>query len=296
MAMQQQQQEDEECINVRDRLTDNVLDLSLMSISKVPVQEIKPLRRATTLDLSNNRICIIESNFTDLTQLTQLDLSKNRITAICDDFGLLTNLRRLDLYKNQLTRLPLTFGRLRNLKYLDLQENPLNPTFKKLIGTCSDTSDCLAAASRAVEFMKQVERRVLDDRTKERKVREANQRLQEERQKLEAQKEAAATEADKPGANNEPEKSEKTRRRRKPVTQGNADADGKAKTRTKAELMPNGDSVSPGVRRSPILWVLMLLLLFATYLLYTKYSDALQMNRDGSLRESRDAILEEYIK
>ena len=35
-----QQDENDEKINVRDRLTDNVLDLSLMNISKVPVQEI----------------------------------------------------------------------------------------------------------------------------------------------------------------------------------------------------------------------------------------------------------------
>lgn len=39
MAMKQQDENDEK-INVRDRLTDNVLDLSLMNISKVPVQEI----------------------------------------------------------------------------------------------------------------------------------------------------------------------------------------------------------------------------------------------------------------
>uniref|UniRef100_A0A182QYZ2 Leucine-rich repeat-containing protein 59 n=1 Tax=Anopheles farauti TaxID=69004 RepID=A0A182QYZ2_9DIPT len=296
MATKQQDQ-NEENINVRDRLTDNVLDLSLMNISKVPVQAIKPLRRATTLDLSNNRISIIESNFTDLTQLTQLDLSKNRITFICDDFGLLTNLRRLDLYKNQLTRLPLTFGRLRNLKYLDLQENPLNPTFKKLIGTCSDTSDCLAAASRAVEFMKQVERRVLEDRTKERKVREAKeQRQQEEKLKLEVQRQIASEAECRSTVDNEPEKTEKTRRRRKPVTQGNTDTNAKEKTAAKAGHKPIGDGVSSGLRHSSMLWLLVLLLLIATYVLYTKHSDVLQMTRDGSIRESRDAILEEYIK
>lgn len=213
MAMKQQDENDEK-INVRDRLTDNVLDLSLMNISKVPVQEIKTLRRATILDLSNNRISIIESNFTDLTQLTQIDLSKNRITTICDDFGLLTNLRRLDLYKNQLTRLPLTFGRLKNLKYLDLKENPLNPAFKKIIGTCSDTNDCLVAATRAVDFMKQVERRVLDDRTKERKVRAEQQRLQQEqeRQKREREEEAAEEEENLLTSKSQTKRSAKERR------------------------------------------------------------------------------------
>uniref|UniRef100_A0A182P3J3 Leucine-rich repeat-containing protein 59 n=1 Tax=Anopheles epiroticus TaxID=199890 RepID=A0A182P3J3_9DIPT len=298
MAMKQN--ENEEKIYVRERLTDNVLDLSLMNISSVPVQEIKPLRRATVLDLSNNRISIIESNFTDLTQLTQIDLSKNRITSICDDFGLLTNLRRLDLYKNQLTRLPLTFGRLKNLKYLDLKENPLNPAFKKLIGTCSDTNDCLVAATRAVEFMKQVERRVMDDRAKERKVREERQRqLDEDRQRLQKEK---ATEEEKPV---DEQKADKAKRKRKQAgAQGetiNCD-DAKAKTTSKAKAKTNqggtkqNAAAASGFRHSSILWLLMLLLLAGTYMLYTKYNDVLQMAREGTVRETREAILEEYIK
>ncbi|XP_049545518.1 leucine-rich repeat-containing protein 59-like [Anopheles darlingi] len=168
--------EENEEINVRERLCDNLLDLSLLNISTVPVDEIKALRRATILDLSNNRITTIGSDFLALTQITQLDLSKNRITSICDDFGQLTSLRRLDLYNNQITRLPLTFGRLKNLKYLDLKNNPLNPALSKKIGTFSDTNDCLAAASRAVELMNSIEQMMLRDCNEEIAKREAEER------------------------------------------------------------------------------------------------------------------------
>lgn len=40
----------------------------------------------------------------------------------------------------------------------------------------------------------------------------------------------------------------------------------------------------------------MLLLLVATYLLYTRYNDVLHMAREGTVREARETILEEYIK
>uniref|UniRef100_A0A182JNY0 Leucine-rich repeat protein soc-2 homolog n=1 Tax=Anopheles christyi TaxID=43041 RepID=A0A182JNY0_9DIPT len=270
MAMKQN--ENEENINVRERLTDNVLDLSLMNISKVPVQEI--------------------SNFTDLTQLTQIDLSKNRITSICDDFGLLTNLRRLDLYKNQLTRLPLTFGRLKNLKYLDLKENPLNPTIKKLIGTCSDTNDCLVAATRAVDLMKQVERRVLEDRTKERKAREEKQRmLEEERQKREME---TAVEEEKPV---DEHKSDKSKRKRKPVTaQGEANNcdDPKGKnSKAKAKINTKNNSPASGFNFSSISWLLLLLLFAAVCL---NIYNMPQMFHEGTVRETHETILEEYIK
>ncbi|XP_052872120.1 leucine-rich repeat-containing protein 59-like [Anopheles cruzii] len=178
--MPKQSKDDSEKINVRERLTDNQLDLSLMNISTVPVNEIKALRRATILDLSNNRIGAIKSDFLALTQLTQLDLSKNRITSICDDFGQLTNLRRLDLYNNQITRLPLSFGRLKNLKYLDLKNNPLHPEFGKKIGTFSDTSDCLGAAVRAVELMKTIEQMMISDCMGEIELRDSAKQLKQD--------------------------------------------------------------------------------------------------------------------
>ncbi|KFB36669.1 AGAP007632-PA-like protein [Anopheles sinensis] len=205
--------ENGEKINVRDRLTDNLLDLSLMNVSEIPVDEIKNLRRATVLDLSNNRITQIKSNFADLIQLTVLDLSKNRITSICDDFGLLTNLRRLDLYSNQITRLPLTFGRLKNLKYLDLQNNPLHAEFKNMVGLCSDNNDCLNAAKRAVHFMKQVEKNVVEARIKERQEQQQAAQLAI----VQLKEEKALAE----GHSTDDTKSDKIKRKRKQDNTGN---------------------------------------------------------------------------
>lgn len=165
-------QDDREKINVRERLTDNVLDLSLMNISVVPVNDIKPLKRATVLDLSNNVIIEINSNFTTLVQLTKLDLSNNKIRQISDDFGNLVNLRHLDLYNNHIERLPLSFGRLKKLKYLDLKNNRLNPVFSKIIGTCTDQKDCMEAARKAVSFMVDIEQQVLEERRKDKEAKE----------------------------------------------------------------------------------------------------------------------------
>uniref|UniRef100_A0A8D8JG29 Leucine-rich repeat-containing protein 59 n=1 Tax=Culex pipiens TaxID=7175 RepID=A0A8D8JG29_CULPI len=167
--------DESEKINVREKLNHNVLDLSLMNISSVPVNEIKTLKRATILDLSNNVISIINTDFTSLIQLTKIDLSKNKIRSIADDFGNLINLRHLDLYDNQIERLPLSFGRLKKLKYLDLKNNPLNPVFSKIIGTCTDQKDCIEAARKAVAFMADIEQQVIEDRRKERELREVSE-------------------------------------------------------------------------------------------------------------------------
>lgn len=173
--------DDQEKINVRERLTDNVLDLSLMNISTIPVDDIKPLKRATVLDLSNNIITIINKDFSSLVQLTKLDLSKNKIKLITDDFGNLVNLRHLDLYNNQIERLPLSFGRLKKLKYLDLKNNPLNPGFSKIVGTCTDQRDCIEAARKAVSFMADIEQQVLEERRKEREQKDMEIRQLQEK-------------------------------------------------------------------------------------------------------------------
>ncbi|XP_055628455.1 leucine-rich repeat-containing protein 59 [Toxorhynchites rutilus septentrionalis] len=185
MSKRSKNKVEQDKINVRERLTDNVLDLSLMNISIIPVADIKTLKRATILDLSNNIITSINVDFTQLVQLTKLDLSKNKIKLITDEFGNLANLRHLDLYNNQIERLPLSFGRLKKLRYLDLKNNPLNPGFSKIIGTCSDQKDCIEAARKAVSFMADIEKQVLEERRKERelKILEMNQ-LQEKIQEI----------------------------------------------------------------------------------------------------------------
>lgn len=199
-------QDDGEKINVRERLTENVLDLSLMNISVVPVNDIKPLKRATVLDLSNNVITTINSDFTTLVQLTKLDLSNNKIRLIADDFGNLINLRHLDLYNNQIERLPLSFGRLKKLKYLDLKNNRLNPVFSKIIGTCTDQKDCMEAARKAVSFMVDIEQQVLEERRKEKEQKEleAQKSLQEKSIQESKQSEKPNVEKKKKNKNKKP--------------------------------------------------------------------------------------------
>ena len=112
--------------NLRDKLEDNQLDLSLMQLTEVPVKEIvsnhiftpekllsfidfqSELPKGTHVDLSNNLLTWLPENFPTLTHIVQLDLSKNQLTELPEYFGQLKSLRHLDLYSNQLTRLPVS--------------------------------------------------------------------------------------------------------------------------------------------------------------------------------------------
>ncbi|CRK86861.1 CLUMA_CG000687, isoform A [Clunio marinus] len=184
-------------INVKDRLEDNVLDLSLSEIEHVPVKDIATVKRATVLDLSNNNIKFLPKNFgTYLTHLTRLDLSKNQLKFLTDDFGNLINLKHLDLYNNQLESLPVTFGHLIKLRYLDMKGNPLQPALLKVVGPCLTSKDCLEAAKQVIPFMKVLEAEFLRDQKK--KEEEEQQRkekeIQEERNRVWQAKKAARKE------------------------------------------------------------------------------------------------------
>ncbi|CAB4064258.1 unnamed protein product [Lepeophtheirus salmonis] len=87
--------------NLKDKLEDDVLDLSVMQLESIPVKEIAPLTKGTTLDLSNNLLTSVPDNFSILTHLIKLDLSKNQIVELPEYFGNLKSLRHLDLYSNQ---------------------------------------------------------------------------------------------------------------------------------------------------------------------------------------------------
>ncbi|XP_058987709.1 leucine-rich repeat-containing protein 59-like [Musca domestica] len=140
-------------INVKDKVDDNVCDLSLCELKEVPVKEIASFKRVNVLDLSSNLLMSLGKNFIILTRLVKLDLSKNQIKFLPDDFGLLRNLRHLDLYDNQLEHLPLSFGDLTNLRYLDLKGNPLTPALAKIVGINMTMKDCQDSAKRTVKFM-----------------------------------------------------------------------------------------------------------------------------------------------
>ncbi|KAM7358877.1 uncharacterized protein ACRADG_003672 [Cochliomyia hominivorax] len=140
-------------VNVKEKVEDNVCDLSLSELREIPVKEIASFKRVNVLDLSSNRLMSLGKNFSTLTRLVKLDLSKNQIKFLPEDFGLLRNLRHLDLYNNQLEHLPLSFGDLINLRYLDLKGNPLTPALAKIVGICTTTKDCQDSAKRTVKFM-----------------------------------------------------------------------------------------------------------------------------------------------
>ncbi|XP_063590112.1 leucine-rich repeat-containing protein 59-like [Penaeus indicus] len=207
--------------NLRDKLEGNELDLSMMSLTEIPVKEIAALPRATKIDLSNNQLTSLPSNFAiALTNVTRVDLSSNKLKDLPSNIHLLQNLQYLDLYNNQLTDLPVTFCQLRKLKWLDLKGNNLNPTLRKVAGDCLNKKECEAAARNVIAHLKQ------------RQVQMENERLQ--RLKREEEMEAARLRA-------EEEKQAKKRAERKA-----------AKEKKKAEQVPLIKVKSEANGRTPV--------------------------------------------
>ncbi|XP_014779259.1 leucine-rich repeat-containing protein 59, partial [Octopus bimaculoides] len=175
----------------KDKLDGKELDLGMCSLSTISVRDIALLPRATSLNLSYNRLTQLPSNFcSSLTHLTRLDLSNNSLTELPDDFGSLVNLKHLDLLGNQLTLLPLTFGELAKLKWLDVKDNPLNPVLHSVAGDCLNDAECRKCASLLVSYMKQFRadfERLEEAREIRRAEREAA-RLEVRRQKEKAKK------------------------------------------------------------------------------------------------------------
>jgi len=168
-------------INVKDRLEENVLDLSLSEIEHIPVKDIAAVRRATVLDLSSNNIKFLPKNFgSSLVHLSRLDLSKNQLKFLTEDFCNLVNLINLNLYENQLENLPISFGKLQKLRFLDLKGNPLQPALQKIVGPCLTTKDCIDAAKNVVPFMRDLE--VTFRAEQEKKEEAEKKRLEEEAQ------------------------------------------------------------------------------------------------------------------
>lgn len=139
--------------NIKDRLKDETLDLSLCDLKEVPVREIAAVKKATHLDLSNNLLVSLPNTFVSLKQIVKLDLSKNMLIEIPENFGELKKLKHLDLYANQISRLPLSLSELKNLRWLDLKENPLTPAVASVAGPCSNLSECQACARNIVTYL-----------------------------------------------------------------------------------------------------------------------------------------------
>lgn len=281
-------QDDREKINVRERLTENVLDLSLMNISVVPVNDIKPLKRATVLDLSNNVITAINSDFTTLAQLTKLDLSNNKIRLIADDFGNLVNLRHLDLYNNQIERLPLSFGRLKKLKYLDLKNNRLNPVFSKIIGTCTDQKDCMEAARKAVSFMVDIEQQVLEERRKEKEQKELETQKSLQEKSLQESKQSEKPNAEKKKKN----KNKKPKPQHAQSTENQEDSPMSSNTNSQQtkQTVENDEKQSNGLLRYVLTLAAIGIILFL--IIYSLNPDLV----GDIFGKQYSEIMEEYIK
>jgi Sec-independent protein translocase protein TatA len=174
-------------INIKERLSDGEIDLSMSDLQDVPVKDIAIFKKAPSLDLSNNHLKTLPANFAILTHLTKLDLSKNQLTELPENFGDLVKLKYLDLYQNNLQHLPLSFCKLKSLKWLDLKDNPLVPAVAKVAGLCLDAKQCQTCAKDVVSFFTQVQEQIstdLENREKQRqKQLEANQQKQMENKK-----------------------------------------------------------------------------------------------------------------
>ncbi|EFA00165.1 leucine-rich repeat-containing protein 59 [Tribolium castaneum] len=159
-------------INVKERVSDGEIDLSMSDLQDVPVKEIAVFKKATSLDLSNNHLKTLPGNFATLTHLTKLDLSKNQLSELPEDFGDLVKLKYLDLYQNQLQYLPLSFHKFKALKWLDLKDNPLVPAVAKVAGPCLDAKQCQSCAKDVVSFFTQVQEQIANDLESRQKQRQ----------------------------------------------------------------------------------------------------------------------------
>ncbi|XP_049812025.1 leucine-rich repeat-containing protein 59-like isoform X1 [Schistocerca nitens] len=166
-------------LNLRDRLEDDQLDLSMSDLDEVPVREIAQIKKATSLDLSNNRITTLGKNFASLVHLVKIDLSNNFLTELPENFGELVQLKHLDLYNNKLQHLPLSIGQLRNLRWLDLKNNPLVPALAEVVGPCLDAAQCQKAARTVVPFLQNMQVQIAEERERRQQQRRRQRELDE---------------------------------------------------------------------------------------------------------------------
>ncbi|KAK4877386.1 hypothetical protein RN001_009892 [Aquatica leii] len=152
-------------INLKDKVEDGEIDLSMLDLHDVPVKEIAAIRKAHSLDLSNNHISTLPRNFSILVNLTKLDLSKNEITELPENFGELHKLKHLDLYRNQLQQLPLSFSKLKALRWLDLKDNKLMPIILEISGPCLEPKQCQDCAKNIVAFYTKLDNAVQRERS-----------------------------------------------------------------------------------------------------------------------------------
>lgn len=150
--------------DVKDKLKDDTLDLSLCDLEEVPVREIASLRKATNVNLSTNLLVSLPVTFVTLKQIVKLDLSRNMLVELPENFGEMTQLKHLDLYANKISRLPLSLSELKNLRWLDLKENPLTEAVASVAGPCSNMRECQACARNVVTYLSNVKLVIEEER------------------------------------------------------------------------------------------------------------------------------------
>ena len=175
--------------SLKSKVEGNELDLSLSSLTSVPVKELVALPKATCLDLSCNQLTWLPPDFCSLTHIVKLDLSKNQLTELPEDFGSLSKLQHLDLYQNQLRELPVSFCRLNSLKWLDMRDNALEDGgLVAAAGDCLSNAQCQVCARQVVAYMKKVQ----SDRERERQKLLRAEREAQAAREAEEEREIAA--------------------------------------------------------------------------------------------------------
>ncbi|XP_063238487.1 leucine-rich repeat-containing protein 59-like isoform X2 [Bacillus rossius redtenbacheri] len=217
------------------------------------------IKKATTLDLSNNRLKSLGKNFATLTHIVKLDLSKNMLTELPENFGDLVLLKHLDLYSNQLTHLPLSMGRLQSLRWLDLKNNPLVPAVAEVAGPCLDAQQCVKCARSVVPFLRAMQ-----------------EQIDEERERRLAQKRRQQEMAEKAALNQKKEESKKKKKAKAANhTQAHAENGVKLTTRSESETKrttPNEPRTGktktkiPEKKSTSVLWACCKLTLLALFL------------------------------
>ncbi|KAJ7742147.1 hypothetical protein DFH07DRAFT_44310 [Mycena maculata] len=101
------------------------LRLSNMALKKVP----RSLRHSTTLtrlDLSRNRIFILDETLSDIPGLTALYAQNNRLEKLPGSFTHLRHLNILDISNNRFRTFPAIVSELMNLRQLDISFNSIS--------------------------------------------------------------------------------------------------------------------------------------------------------------------------
>jgi len=226
--------------SLKSKVEGNQLDLSLSSLTSVPVKELAALPKATCLDLSCNQLTWLPPDFCNLIHIVKLDLSKNQLTELPEEFGSLAKLQHLDLYQNQLGELPVSFCRLNSLKWLDMRDNPLEDDgLVSAAGECLSNTQCQVCARQVVAYMKKVQSDT---------ERERQKRLKTEREALAARQ----AEEERAAAMKRAKKKAEKEQRRLQLAQKAAERNRKVSSNNSVGLERVGNGYTVPVQKMPV--------------------------------------------